>query len=84
MIGWFGDRADNMSPDGAELCLQTALKEKKERKKEQWLLQFSPGAFLFVLVNSQSSLTGSSFLVQFVVQDRLSVVLTPEYVPGCC
>ena len=70
MIGWFGDRADNMSPDGAELCLQTERKKerkkkkekerKRKKKKEQWLLQFSPGAFLFVLVNSQSSQTGSS------------------------
>lgn len=53
-----------------EFGLQTSLETKKERKKEkedcreQNLLQVSPGAFLFVLVNSQSSLTGSSFLTE--------------------
>lgn len=46
MIGWFGDRADNASPDGAEFFLQAALEKEREGKRdcrEHELLQFSPG-----------------------------------------
>lgn len=87
MIGWFGDGADNASPEGAEFCLHAALDRNKERLQRTAAASVQPRC---VPVCSGSIPVQADWVqfpggaIQFVVQDRLSAILAPESFPGCC